>query len=120
MVIDTSIFIDFLWARDKQSTRLFNLPDTQHSLSAVTMFELQLDATSAAKKNDILLLTDGLDILPFTNEIALKASQIYHELRAVNQMIEFRDIFIAATSIIHELPLATLKLNTFQELTTYN
>ena len=80
------------------------------------MFELQLDATSAAKKNDILLLTDGLDILPFTNEIALKASQIYHELRAVNQMIEFRDIFIAATSIIHELPLATLNVKHFSRI----
>ena len=75
-----------------------------------------MGATSSEKEKDIRTLTDGLNVLPFDNKIALKAGQIYQELRKKNQLIEFRDIFIAATCLIHELPLATLNKKHFERI----
>jgi predicted nucleic acid-binding protein len=117
MVIDTSVFIEFLRSKDKKDTTLYKLPDnTVYSLSAVTLFELFMGATTVDKKKDILLLTEGLNILSFNNDVAAKAGEIYHQLRKDNKMIEFRDIFIAATCIIYELPLVTLNIKHFSRI----
>jgi tRNA(fMet)-specific endonuclease VapC len=117
MVIDTSLFIEFLRAKEKGNTRLYNLPDNvTYSLSTVTLFELYMGATSPEKEKSIQLLTNGLNILPFNDEIALRSGQIYQALKRKNQMIEFRDIFIAATSLVHSLPLATLNRKHFERI----
>lgn len=117
MVIDTSIFIEFLRAKNKKETTLLKLPDdSEIFISAVTYYELLMGAKDENKKKDIALLTDSLPILPFSSVVAKKASEIYHQLRLNNQMIEFRDIFIAATAIENELPILTLNENTLTEL----
>ncbi|HTK20590.1 MAG TPA: type II toxin-antitoxin system VapC family toxin [Mucilaginibacter sp.] len=117
MVIDTSLFIEFLRSKQKENTKLYNLTDsTPYYLSPVTLFELFMGATSAEKEKDVRTLTDGLNILPFDDTIALKAGHIYHELRKKNQLIEFRDIFIAATCLVNELPLATLNKKHFERI----
>ncbi|MFK7924930.1 MAG: PIN domain-containing protein [Bacteroidia bacterium] len=47
MVIDTSVFIEFLRAKDKKRTSLYNLPEnTALYISSVTVFELYAGATS--------------------------------------------------------------------------
>ena len=101
----------------KDKTRLYNLPDNiTYSLSAVTLFELFMGATSTEKENDIFLLTDGLNILSFNDAVALRSGQIYQELRKRNQLIDFRDIFIAATCLVNDLPLATLNRKHFERV----
>ena len=98
MVIDTSVFIEFLRAKNKTSTTLFNIPDTEMVyVSSVTLYELFMGANTPEKMNDIRLLTEDLPVLLFDERVAQKAAEIYHQLRKLNQMIEFRDIFIAAT-----------------------
>ena len=62
------------------------------------------------------MLTEDLSILPFTDAVSIQAAQIYHRLRLSNQMIEFRDIFIAATCIVNELPIATLNKKHFKRI----
>lgn len=117
MVIDTSIFIEFLRAKDKYKTELYKISANQNLyLSAVTYYELLMGATDQRKQNDIKKLTDDLLILPFDDSVALKSSEIYHELRKNNKMIEFRDIFIAATSVIYTLPLKTLNYKHFSRI----
>ncbi len=87
--------------------------DTRISISTVTLYELYMGATSLEKKNDVELLTYNLQIISFEKEIAIKASEIFLQLKKTNQLIEFRDIFIAATSIIHKAPLLTLNKKHF-------
>jgi tRNA(fMet)-specific endonuclease VapC len=117
MVIDTSIFIEFLRSKQKENTVLYNLPENiRHSLSSVTLFELYMGATSSEKESDILKSTDELAILPFNDEIAVKAGRIYQELRKKNQLIDFRDIFIAATCLVHNLELVTLNRKHFERI----
>ena len=64
-----------------------------------------MGATDNNKLYDIQLLTEDLLILPSDDRVASKSGEIYHQLRRENKMIEFRDIFIAATCIVYEMPL---------------
>lgn len=117
MVIDTSIFIEYLRARDKKKSTLFTIPDsTQLFISSVTMYELLMGATDEKKQKDIKLLTEDLPVLPFDESVSKKASEVYHQLRLENNMIDFRDIFIAATCLVFELPLKTLNKKHFERI----
>jgi len=117
MVIDTSIFIDHLRARDKKKSKLFLIPDSEPIfLTSVTMYELLMGATDENKLKDIRMLTEEIPVLPFDESVSRKAAEIYHELRLENKMIEFRDIFIAATCLVFELPLITLNKKHFERI----
>ena len=119
MVIDTGIFIELLRKRDKSKTILASLPNnTSLFVSAVTVYELMMGATDLEKKSDVEILLEGIPILPFNNDVSLKAAEIYHTLRRRNLLIEFRDIFIAATAIIFQLPIKTLNQEHFQRIET--
>ena len=109
MVIDTSIFIEFLRAKDKTKTSLFLIPDDEQIfISSITLYELLMGAHTPEKVNDIKILTEDLPVLPFNADVANKAAEIYHQLRLKNKMIEFRDIFIAATCLVNNFPVKTL------------
>lgn len=117
MVVDTSVFIEFLRAKNKTRTTLYSFVDTvQIYISSVTLYELLMGATTNDKKVDVRILTEGVPILPFNDEVAFKAAEIYHQLRISNTMIEFRDIFIAATCIVNNLGLKTLNKKHFERI----
>lgn len=117
VVVDTSIFIDFLRAKEKKNTDLYSIPSSQNIyISSVTLYELLMGATNDQKRNDVRLLTEDIVVLPFDEEVSIKASELYHDLRKVNKMIEFRDIFIAATCLIHNLPIKTTNKIHFQRV----
>lgn len=108
MVVDTGIFINYLRSKDKSKTILMNLSDdTELYISSVSLYELYMGATSPQKWVDVKTLTDDIPVLPFTKSISEKAAIIYQELRKENKIIEFRDIFIAATAMVHDLPILT-------------
>ena len=117
MVADTSIFISFLRAKEKAKTKLYLLPDqTELYISTVTLYELLMGATDDVKKEDIRILTQPLNILPFTKPVAEKSAEIYHVLRKRSKLIEFRDIFIGATALVHGLPLLTHNAKHFDRI----
>ncbi len=108
MVIDTNVFIDHLRTKDKSNSSLMQLPtDAALFISAITFYELLMGATSIEKEKEVFILIDGIPILPFSDKVAQKAAQIYHDLRKRNKMIGFRDIFIAATALANDLPVKT-------------
>lgn len=117
MVADTGIFIEHLRAKDKLSTTLYKIADgTEIYLSSVTLYELHMGATTPEKVKDVEIITESFVTLPFTDQIAQKAAEIYHVLRKRNQMIEFRDIFIAATCLVHDLSIVTLNKKHFKRI----
>lgn len=118
MVIDTNIFIDHLRIKDKTNSILMQIPASAALfVSAVTYYELLMGATSKAKENDIDLLISGVSILPFSDQVAQKAAEIYHDLRKRNKMIGFQDIFIAATALANDLPIKTNNRKDFERIT---
>jgi len=117
MVIDTNIFIEHLRAKDKSKTTLIQLPShAELYLSAATYYELLMGATSKEKEMEVEILIDNLPILPFSDDVARKAAEIYHDLRKRNKMIGFRDIFIAATALVHGLPVKTNNKKDFERV----
>lgn len=118
MVVDTSVFIEFLRKKDKSKSILYSISEVfPLAISAITHYELLMGATDNKKLYDIQLLTEDLLILPFDDRVASKSGEIYHQLRRENKMIEFRDIFIAATCIVYEMPLKTLNFKHFERIT---
>ncbi|RYE10932.1 MAG: type II toxin-antitoxin system VapC family toxin [Sphingobacteriaceae bacterium] len=117
MVVDTSIVIQHIRAKNKFSTTLYNLTEQEIIfISTVSMYELYIGAHSKDKQNDVRLSTKKLIVLPFTHSISVQAAEIFLQLKAKNQLIEFRDIFIAATCISHNLPIATLNKKHFERV----
>lgn len=109
LVVDTSIFIEYLRAKDKTLTNLYKLPnDIIICISSVTLYELLMGATTTEKENDIRILTEDLLILPFDESASKIAGTIFHKLKKRNKMIEFWDIFIASICLANDFPLLTL------------
>ena len=50
------------------------------------------------------------------SNVAEIASSIAKKLKAENKIIEFRDIFIAATAIANNMPLTTLNIKHFNRI----
>lgn len=118
MVVDTNIFIEHLRAKEKSKTNLFQLLDGSKKIfiSAVSVYELYIGATTLEHENRIHLLIEDIPVLTFTYDIAFRAAQTFRQLKAKNQVIEFRDIFIAATCIAHHLPITTLNKKHFERI----
>lgn len=65
MVIDTSIFIEYLRAKDKTTTTLENLPSgSLLYVSAVTVYEIMAGATDPIKRHDFKLLLETCSCYP--------------------------------------------------------
>ena len=117
ILIDTSIFIEFLRKKNKTKTELFKIPDgTIMYISTVTLFELFAGATDEQKWNDVKEITEDLLIISFDIEISKNAAKVVQQLRKKNKIIEFRDIFIAATALVNKLPVKTLNKKHFERV----
>lgn len=117
LLIDTSIFIDFLRKQRKDKTELWKLREQAScAMSSVTLFELLAGANTEIKRQDATKLSKWIAVLPFDATTAEIAGNIFRDLRARNALIEFRDIFIAATALQHRLELATFNKRHFERV----
>ncbi|GAB3655445.1 type II toxin-antitoxin system VapC family toxin [Echinicola sediminis] len=104
-------------AKDKTKTRLYDIYEEERlSVSTVTLFELLAGANTPQKREEIFLITDPIQKLDFTDAVALNAAEIYRQLKRNNRLIEFRDIFIAATCIVHDETLLTFNKKHFNRI----
>ncbi|GJQ61046.1 MAG: ribonuclease VapC [Melioribacteraceae bacterium] len=118
ILVDTSVIIEFLRKQKKNESLLWKLKE-DHSLiyiSSITVFELFAGATDEQKRQDIFSLLNWLEPLPFTEELGELAGGLYIQLKKINKKIEFRDLFIGATSIFYNLELFTLNKKHFQNI----
>lgn len=119
LLIDTSIFIEHLRKQNRQKSILYNIVGKYDLYtSTVVEFELYTGATDRQKQQDVQTLLAWSTVLPLTSSVAQAAATIYQQLRAGNQLIEMRDILIAATAIDHALPLMTLNIGHFNRIGT--
>ena len=117
MVVDTGIFIEHLRASEKTKTALYGIFERDDiCLSSVTLYELMAGATTQSKKEDIFLITSNFQVLDFSEAVAYRAAEIYRQLKKENLLIEFRDIFIAATCLEFDFPILTLNKKHFQRI----
>nr|VFJ68495.1 MAG: hypothetical protein BECKDK2373B_GA0170837_12134 [Candidatus Kentron sp. DK] len=117
VLTDTSVIIDFLRKRDKRNSALWRIRESHVCfMSSVTLFEWQCGAVTERHSEDIGKLAKWIGTIPFDDEIAGISSIIYRRLKREHTLIEFRDIFIAATAIAENLCLATLNTKHFKRI----
>lgn len=118
ILIDTTIIIDFLRKQNKQATYLWKVKEAGFiiRISTITVFELYAGAITDTHKDDLQKLLKWFEIIPFDFETARISAEIYKNLKKENQLIEFRDIFIAATSIKANISLLTLNKKHFNRI----
>ena len=116
ILIDTSVVIDHFRKKNKQRSLLYELSkENKLFLSAISKFEF-LVGTKLAQIRQTEKIIEGFDILSFNSNVADVASDIAKKLKAKNKIIEFRDIFIAATAIANDIPLSTLNVKHFERI----
>jgi len=64
---------------------------------------------------DVDKITKWIESIDFNDEIATVAASILRNLKEQNQMIDYRDIFIAATAK-HNFTMATLNISHFERI----
>jgi len=117
VLADTSLLIDYLRNADKPNSQFIQLYKKYNlQISVISVFELLNGATNESKRSDIHKLCKNLGIIDFDLLCAEKASEIYRELKIRNKMIEFRDILIGATALLHGIPIATLNIKHFERI----
>jgi tRNA(fMet)-specific endonuclease VapC len=116
VLVDTSILIDFFRKKNKKKTALFKIQQ-KHEIYASTVTEFEFLA--GVKDESVRSLNhffSRINLLTFDSNAARKASSIYQDLKSKNKVIEFRDIFIAATALANNLPLSTLNKEHFSRI----
>jgi len=117
ILTDTSVIIDFLRKENKEKAILWKIRERNECvMSSVTFFKLQCGVKTARHIEDIDRLCKWIKSIPLDDEIAEIASIIYHDLKRKNEIVEFRDIFIAATAIAENLCVATLNKKHFEKI----
>ena len=117
ILVDTSVIIEFLRKDNKEKSWLWRLQENFICfISSITLFELLSGAKTDKHIEDIGKITKWIETIEFDDEIATTAALIFRNLKQRNQLIDYRDIFIAATAKNHHLKLATLNVNHFERI----
>ncbi|MBE3588347.1 MAG: type II toxin-antitoxin system VapC family toxin [Thermoanaerobacteraceae bacterium] len=118
VVIDTTVLIAHLRSKSRAET-VFERVVNRYSkclISAVTAWEIEYGAVRAGRNSDLDYILPLVEVMPFGLPEARVAAKIYAGLVSRNQVIEMRDVFIAATCLANDLPLVTENRGHFQRI----
>lgn len=115
ILLDTDIIIEYLRSKDKSKTSLIKLLKKHNIfLSTITEFELFLGAKTFRHKNDITMLLNQIQVIPFALGCGEIAANIWNELHETHQSCEIRDIFIASIAIFNNIWFCTFNKKHFE------
>ena len=117
VLLDTSIIIEYFRKENKSKSILYKLSNKHRfCISTITAFEIKIGLKTTRQWNDYKLLTKNLEILPIDDFCIDTAVKIYHQLKKQNNLIELADLLIGATAISNSLPIATLNIKHFENI----
>lgn len=117
ILVDTSILIDYYRKTDKANSKWIALvrQGYKFAISVVTKYEIYSGATPSqlAFWDNVLQAVEviSLDEVSIDTAVATNSS-----LKRKRKQIDLADLFIAATAITHNLPLATLNKKHFERI----
>lgn len=111
--LDTDACIAILKG-DPKAEKLGNLiGKNDMCVASVTVFELYLRKNNLQEVDNFL---DGIPVISFDNNSALKASAIYKELKSKGRLIGIEDVLIASAAISNNCRLATFNKKHFSNI----
>jgi predicted nucleic acid-binding protein len=110
ILLDTDYLIDVERGRAE-------LPRVQVLISWITLYEFIRGRSDYAEAK--ARLEKALTVAYPTNEVLLKAAEMYRDLRKRGELVDERDLLIAATAIALGVPLKTRNTAHYQRLTRY-
>lgn len=113
VALDTSVCIDIIRNKQHGIELSEQISGNQIFLPSVGLFELLLRRTNLEAVEE---LASRVDLLPFDEKAARKASEIAKELGSKGEPVGSLDIFIAATAIVNNCALATLNVKDFSRI----
>ena len=117
VLVDTSVIIDFLRKSNKENSWLWQLQETSSCyMSVITLFELLSGVKNEQHVRDITTLRKWIISLLMDDEVSETAAMMFRDLKERNQLIEYRDIFIAATAKVHDCLIATINVEHFARI----
>ena len=121
IILDTSILIEYIRAKDKSSTSFTKIKNayTNVSISIITEFEV-LSGCDSKMLDHHLFFLKSFSIYPINRKIVHLASRINYSLIKSGKPIQFSDIFIASTAIINNLELVTHNYKHFNRIPELN
>ncbi len=106
-LVDTSFLIDY--ARGDDAAIAYLAAHDRHAIGASTIVLSELYRglmlTQEMTPEEAMSKYEWVEPVPFTNETAAEAAEIYVELRANGELINKSDIYIAATARALGVPL---------------
>ena len=107
--VDSSFLVDYARGNDAAIAYLAAHDEEVIGASTVVLSELYrgLMITRNMTREEAISKYEWVEPVPFTNEIAAEAAEIYVELRASGEMINRSDIYIAGTARSLGVPLVT-------------
>ena len=117
IMVDTSIFIDYYRKTDKANSVWVGLIEKGYNfvISSITKYELYSGATQSQIEfwNSILI---AITVIPSVENCVDTAVEINASLKRKRKQIELADLFIAATAMAQNLPIATLNTKHFERI----
>lgn len=119
VLVDTSLLIDYYRKTDKEKSIWINLVRQGYSfaVSSVTKYEIYAGATT----NQLAFWDNvfgAIMVVPLDELSVDTAVNINSVLKKKRKQIDLADLFIAATAVAHNLPLATLNRKHFDRIDT--
>lgn len=117
VLVDTSILIDYYRKSDKTKSVWLYLVQQGYSfaISVITKYEIYAGATpNQLSFWDSVL--QAITIIPFDEISVDTAVTINSTLKRKRKQIDLADLFIAATAITYNLPVATLNEKHFERI----
>lgn len=117
ITLDSCVLIEFFRAKDKSTTMYPALTEKFDRLliSTVVLYEVRAGLTETNRVAWEKLLSNA-GILPFDERSAIVAADLSIRLRKNRIQLESSDLFIAATALANDLPLATLNRKHFERI----
>jgi tRNA(fMet)-specific endonuclease VapC len=120
-LLDTDILSELFKGNNAVKTRVSEYIGEHHKLtiSHITKYEILkgLKAKKAQKQiNAFNIFCNANNVLPITDNVIIKASDIYAALREQGEVISDADIFVAAMAIINDFTLITNNINHFSRI----
>lgn len=111
--LDTDVCIELVKGNIAVKSFLETFQDYEVLITSITVFELFLRETNLEEIHEFLSYST---ILEFNSETAIVASKIFKYLKKSGNLIDFRDLFIAAICIQNNCRFVTFNKKHFERI----